>query len=42
MSGGYFEYKQHFIQEIYNEIDFIVEKNGKEKTPDFISLGLLS
>ena len=37
MSGGYFEYKQHFIQEIYNEIDFIVEKNGKEKTPEEIN-----
>ena len=37
MSGGHFEYKQHFIQEIYNEIDFIVEKNGKEKTPEEIN-----
>ena len=37
MSGGHFEYKQHFIQEIYNEIDFIVEKNGKEKTSEEIN-----
>ena len=31
MSGGAFEYKQHFIQDIYESIESELNKQGKEK-----------
>jgi hypothetical protein len=34
MSGGYFDYKQHHINEIADGIERIVENNGRKKTQD--------
>ena len=32
MSGGYFDYKQWHIQQIAEDVETIIERNGREKT----------
>lgn len=34
MSGGYFDYRQHHIDEIIDEIEQLIERNGREKTKE--------
>ena len=36
MSGGHFDYKQHHINDIADSIEWIIEKNGREKTREEI------
>lgn len=37
MSGGHFEYFQSKLTEIYEEIEDLIKKNGKEKTEEEIA-----
>lgn len=41
MSGGKFGYAQHKIQDIIDDLEVIVEKNGKPKTEDEIKSELM-
>lgn len=34
MSGGYFDYKQHYIEDIADSIQSILDRQGKEKPKD--------
>lgn len=36
MSGGYFDYKQWHIQQIAEDVETIIEKNGRKKTNEEI------
>lgn len=37
MSGGHFDYNQHYINYIIEELENIIEKNGKLKTKEELS-----
>ena len=34
MSGGYFDYKQWHINQIADDVEKLIERNGREKTRD--------